>query len=94
MSCKHSNVWVGMPGVNKCWKCGLTYSQQQRDIKEKRKMDTQEMLLAIIRVAEAHGKYDGYDDYELEYQELCKKAKAFNKKIKDIYDEFKEKELL
>lgn len=57
-------------------------------------MNTQEMLLAIIRVAEAHGQYDGYDSYELEYQEIIEKAKAFNKKIKEIYDNFKEAELL
>lgn len=57
-------------------------------------MDTKEMLLAIIKVAEAYGQYDGYDQLELEYQEIVKKAKALNKKIKEIYDNFKKGELL
>ncbi len=57
-------------------------------------MSTQEMLLAIIKVAEDHGQYDGYEDLEIEYQEIVKKAKAFNKKVKEIYDNFKEVELL
>ena len=52
-------------------------------------MNTQDMLLAIVKVAENHKCYDGYDQYELEYQEIVKNAKAFNKKIKKIYDTFK-----
>ena len=35
-------------------------------------MDTQEMLFAIIKVAEAHGQYDGYD----QYMELIKKREV------------------
>lgn len=52
-------------------------------------MNTQDMLLAIIKVAEDHGQYDGYDQLELEYQEIVEKAKAFNKKVKIIYNNFK-----
>lgn len=58
------------------------------------RISTQDMLLAIIKVAEAHGQYDSYDDLELEYQELVKKVKAFNKKVEEIYDNFKKGGLL
>lgn len=57
-------------------------------------MNTLEMLLAIIKVAENNKCYDGYDQYELEYQELVRKEKALNKKIKEIYDTFKYARLL
>ncbi len=57
-------------------------------------MDTQDMLLTIIKIAEDHGQYDGYGELELEYQDIIKKAKDFNKKLNEICDQLKKEGLL
>lgn len=51
--------------------------------------DTIEMLKEMINFAEKNGIYDRFDDLELEYQEIVKKAKSFHKKIEEMYKEFK-----
>ncbi len=52
-------------------------------------MNTHDMLMAILKAAESYGQYDGYELLELEYQEIIEKAKAFNKKVEEIYNNFK-----
>ncbi len=52
-------------------------------------MNTQDMLLEMIKAAEEVGEYDAFGDLELEYQDIIKKAVDFNKKIEKMYKEFK-----
>ena len=52
-------------------------------------INTIDMLLEMIKEAGKVGEYDAFDDLELEYQEIVKKAKDFHKKIEKIYKEFK-----
>ena len=56
-------------------------------------MDTQDMLLAILKADEEFG-YDLNEDLEFEYQDILKRAKAFNEKIINTYNLYKEQKLI
>ncbi len=58
------------------------------------KIGTFDMITKITEAAEKMGVYDAHDDIEIEFQEIIKKAKEFNKKVEKVYSYYKKEGFL